>query len=72
MKDRRDFFKTLGLGALVTAVVPQVATLKMKEEIATKHVPSSSSQQFHHFETPLSPYDRETMIRMHEYVQRQK
>ena len=70
MSDRRDFFKTLGLGALVATVAPEVSTFEVKEEIKTENLPKSSSQQFYHFEKPISDYDRETYRRLDELVKR--
>ena len=70
MNNRRDFFRKLGIGAIASAVVPQVATLKMTEEIATEHLPISG-QQFYHFEETVSDYDVETYRRLHELVERQ-
>ena len=71
MSDRRDFFKTLGLGALVATVAPEVSTFEVKKEIKPEmlHV-SGPSQQFYHFEKPISEYDRETYRRLDELVKR--
>ncbi len=70
MTERRDFFKTLGLGALAM-VVPKVTTFEVKEEIKPEmlHV-SGPSQQFYHFEKPISDYDRETYRRVDELLKR--
>ena len=68
MSERRDFFKTLGLGALAM-VVPKVTTFEVKEEIKTEHLHVSGPQYFH-FEKPISDYDRETYMRLDELVKR--
>ena len=64
MKDRRDFFKTLGLGALAM-VVPKVTTFEVNKEIKTESLHVSGPQYFH-FEKPISEYDRETYMRLDE------
>ena len=69
MTGRRDFFKTLGLGALVSAVAPEVTTFEVKEEIKTENLHVSGAQYFH-FEKPISEYDRETYMRLDELVKR--
>jgi hypothetical protein len=69
MSDRRDFFKTLGLGALVVTTAPEVSTFEVKKEPEMLHV-SGPSQQFYHFEKPISEYDRETYRRLDELIKR--
>ena len=69
MTGRRDFFKTLGLGALVSVVAPEVTTFEVSKEIKTEHLHVSGPQYFH-FEKPISEYDRETYRRLHEILNR--
>ena len=68
MSERRDFFKTLGLGALAM-VVPKVSTFEVNKEIKTEHLHVSGPQYFH-FEKPVSDYDRETYMRLDELIKR--
>ena len=68
MAERRDFFKTLGLGALAM-VVPKVTTFEVNKEIKTENLHVSGPQYFH-FEKPISEYDRETYMRLDELVNR--
>ena len=69
MKDRRDFFKTLGLAALAGVVRPEVSTFEVNKEIKTEHLHVSGPQYFH-FEKPVSDYDRETYMRLDELIKR--
>ena len=69
MSDRRNFFKTLGLGALVGVVKPEVSTFEINKDIKTEHLHVSGPQYFH-FEKPVSEYDRETYMRLDELMKR--
>lgn len=65
MSNRRDFLKSLGVGAAIATVTPQVTTLEVKEEPKTP-----SSHSYYHYEKPLSEYDRETYKRLREILNR--
>ena len=65
MSDRRNFLRTLGLGTLAATVAPMAAQAEIKEQPKTE-----PKQDYYHFEKPISEYDRETLMRMMEYVNR--
>lgn len=65
MSDRRDFLRTLGLGTLAATVAPIAAQAEVKEQPKAE-----PKQDYYHFEKPISEYDRETLMRMMEYVNR--
>ena len=65
MSDRRNFLRTLGLGTLAATVAPIAVKAEVKEQPKAE-----SKQDYYHFEKPISEYDRETLMRMMEYVNR--
>ena len=70
MSDRRNFLRTLGLGTLVATVAPIAAQAEAAQAEVKEQPKEEPKQQYYHFEKPISEYDRETLMRMMEYVNR--